>query len=97
LNTIKLAYQEYFNTNDVYNHYLHKRYFPFQIRAGWQSNYTDFLFAAVQMNLFTMYHELVDTLGVKLSRDRFTLILIEELMKLVVLREDRPESRDSKD
>jgi hypothetical protein len=95
-NTIKLAYQEYFNMNDVFNHYLYKRYFPYSTRSGWESNYTDFMFAAYQMNLFTMYHELIDTAGKELDRVWFTKRLIELLMDLVTIREDRPDGRFAK-
>jgi hypothetical protein len=94
-NAIKLAYEEYFNVNDAFNHFLKKRYFPFELRGGWQSSYTDFMFAAYQVNLFTMYHELKK----KTTREKFvkfTDILMRELMDLVIIREDRPESRNAK-
>ena len=30
LNTIKIAYREYFNANDRFNHFLNKRYWPYK-------------------------------------------------------------------
>ena len=89
MNTIKLCYNEYFNINDVYNHYLHKRYFPLQQRSGWQSNYTDFLFACFQMNLYTLYHELDNAPSKKMEWKKFTTLLYEELMGLVTIVENR--------
>jgi len=95
INTIKLSYQEYFNTNDVFNHFLHKRYFPIKQRTGWQANYTDFIFASYQMNLFTLYHEMLQ-LTDQMGRKEFTGILYRELIDLAVLVEDRPPEREKK-
>src|SRR5687768_4812121 len=96
LNTIKLAYHEYFNTNDRFNHYLHKRYFPIESRSGWRSNYTDFIFASYQMNLFTLYHEM-EEVEVGTSRKTFNYMLINILKELVVLMEGtKPPSKENR-
>lgn len=87
-NTIKRFYQEYFNTNDVFNHYLYKRYHPIEQRSGWQSNYTDFILAAYQMNLFTLYHELKRKIDHK-KRKEFTEKLYKEIMEIVRKVENR--------
>jgi hypothetical protein len=56
-NTIKIAYRTYFNFNDRFNHYLSDRYSIYK-RNYWEANYDDFFFAVVQMNVYTLYHEL---------------------------------------
>jgi hypothetical protein len=56
-NTIKIAYRTYFNFNDRFNHFLGDRYWPYK-RSYWEANYDDFFFATVQMNVYTLYHEL---------------------------------------
>src|SRR5690242_11496519 len=86
-NTIKICYGDYFNANDKYNHFLHKRYYPYISRAGWQCNY-DFIFAAYQMNLYTLYHEM-NSLEARMSNKGFSELLRRKIIDEIVLREKR--------
>ncbi len=83
----------FFNANDVFNHYLDMRYFPHEQKSGWKSNFTNFLFAAIQMNLYTLWHEIMKEKN-RLDRDVFTKMLYEELMNEVLRR--RKQSKDEK-
>ena len=56
LNVIKIAYREYFNANDRFNHFLNKRFWPYK-RHSWPSNYDDFFLAVLQMNCYSYWHE----------------------------------------
>jgi hypothetical protein len=56
LNTIKIAYRQYFNANDRFNHFLNSRYWPYK-RTSWQSNYDDFFLGVLQMNTYSYWHE----------------------------------------
>jgi len=51
---------------------------------GWESNYTDFLYAAYQMNIYTLWHEIRglnrDNL---MHHEEFTMLLYKEMMKMV--------------
>jgi hypothetical protein len=58
-NTISDVYKLLFNGCDRYNNYLSSRYWPYR-REGWQSNFDDFFFSAFGLNLYVMYHEIVD-------------------------------------
>jgi hypothetical protein len=78
-NTIKIAYRTYFNFNDRFNHFLSDRYWPYK-RSYWQANYDDFFFAAVQMNVYTLYHEL-NQIEKNVERREFSKILSFELFK----------------
>lgn len=51
----------------------------------------------IQMNLFTLYHELLG-LGPsnRLTREAFTNILCEDFKSLVILHEKRPLDRSNK-
>jgi len=90
VNVIQKCYNEEFGTNDDFNQYLHKRYFPIEQRSGWQSNYTDFLFASYQMNLYTIYHEINGlTLENKIPRSNFNRLFAQELMSMVKTSENR--------
>jgi hypothetical protein len=81
VNQIKLAYRKLFNANDRFNKYLYSRYFPYS-RVGWQANYDDFFFASIQMNCYTLFHELKE-FGMEddfLERREFTRLLIDALI-----------------
>jgi hypothetical protein len=91
INSIKLCYELYFNGNDVFNHYLAQRYFPNNQRSGWESNYTDFLFAAYQMNFYTLWHEITKQHD-RIDRIEFTKMLYRGLMNDVKRR--RTESKN---
>jgi hypothetical protein len=78
-NTIKMAYRTYFNFNDRFNHYLGERYWPYK-RNLWEANYDDFFFALVQMNVFTLYHEL-NNIQEPEERRVFTKNLAQELFQ----------------
>lgn len=78
-NTIKIAYRTYFNFNDRFNHYLGDRYWPYK-RNHWQANYDDFFFAVVQMNVFTLYHEL-NNIKEQMERRIFSKDFSNELFK----------------
>jgi hypothetical protein len=77
-NTVKIAYRLYFNFNDRFNHYLDDRYWPYK-RNHWESNYDELFFATIQMNLFTIYHELNKNIAI--DRKKFSKKLSEELFK----------------
>jgi hypothetical protein len=74
VNAIYYFYNTYFNANDVFNHHLCTRYFPNDSKSGWRGNYTDFLFAAYQMNLYTLWHEIMGYEG-QLQNEYFTELL----------------------
>ena len=76
-NTIKIAYRTYFNFNDRFNHYLSDRYWPYK-RNSWQANYDDLFFGVVQMNIFTLYHEL-NNIKENEERRKFSKKLSHEL------------------
>jgi hypothetical protein len=78
-NTIKIAYRTYFNFNDRFNHYLDDRYWPYK-RNHWQANYDDLLFAVIQMNIFTLYHEFNNITEPK-ERRKFSKNLSVELFQ----------------
>ena len=75
---------------------MHKRYHPLEQRSGWQSNYTDFILAAYQMNLFTLYHELKRKIEHK-KRKKFTEKLYREVMEIVRKVEYRRQRSNSND
>ena len=87
-NTIKECYKINFNVNDIYNKYLCVRYFPIVRKSGWRSNYTDFLFACYQMNLYSLYHEIENFSEEKIDHKSFTIMLYEQLMIQVEKLED---------
>ena len=79
---MKDCYNLYFNANDIFNHFIHKRNFPICQRSGHEANFTDFMHSMIQMNLLTLYHELNQICrDDRLSRSDFTLYLCELLMK----------------
>jgi hypothetical protein len=89
LNTIKLAYAQNFNVNDVFNHYLASRYFPNIQKNGWEGNYTDFMYAAYQMNAYTLWHEIQEFKKPQhLSCVAFTRMVYRELMEKFDALED---------
>lgn len=73
-NNIRDCYNLYFNGNDVFNHHLCYRYFPNSTRAGWKANYTDFLFAAIQMNIYVLWHEICGCAD-QIDNNKFTTSL----------------------
>ena len=75
LNVISECYNITFNYNDVYNHYLKSRYFPYKSSSGWRNNYTNFIFAAYQMNLYTLWHEIAKSGNKHLTLEVFTKML----------------------
>jgi hypothetical protein len=93
INVIKECYKEHFNANDVFNHFLAKRYFPHPQKSGYESNFTDFLFAAIQMNLYTLYHEIMQEKN-RMDHRKFTENLYRGLMKQLERR--RKESNGEK-
>ena len=75
------------------------RYFPHSTKAGWQANYSDFLFAAIQMNLYTLFHEVNDEILPKnkqLTLKAFTSEVIQLLMRQIVIHETRPYKKSGK-
>jgi hypothetical protein len=91
LNTIKEAYSCSFNYNDIFNHYLNKRYFPHVEKSGWESNFTDFMFAAYQMNTYTLWHESEELKDQKMEYKPFTTKLYRSLMKADVYDDEESE------
>lgn len=57
-NAISETYRLLFNGCDRYNTYLFNKYWNYQ-RKGWQSNFDDFFFTSIGMNIYVFYHELV--------------------------------------
>lgn len=57
LNIIFEAYEFYFNTNDRFNHFLHGKYWPYR-RVGWQTNYDNFFFSTLLMDIYSIWHEI---------------------------------------
>lgn len=51
------------------------------MKSGWESNYTDFMFAAYQMNIYTLWHEILDLREEKIDYKAFTKDLYQSLMK----------------
>jgi hypothetical protein len=81
-NQIKLAYRKLFNANDRFNKFLFARYFPYS-RVGWQANYDDFFFSSIQMNCYTLFHELKEYAHEQdfMERREFTRLLIDALLE----------------
>lgn len=50
------------------------------MKSGWRSNYTDFLFACYQMNLYSLYHEIENFSEEKIDHKSFTIMLYQQLM-----------------
>jgi hypothetical protein len=57
MNAISEVYLHLFNGCDRLNSYLDNKYWPYH-RWGWQSNFDDFFFSAISMNMYVMYHEI---------------------------------------
>jgi hypothetical protein len=95
---IFLIYYSYDVSFIVYFEIIHSlaRYFPNSTKAGWEANYSDFLFAAIQMNLFTLYHELHDLGEKELTLEGFTELLVDEIISLIVVTERRTPQRGFK-
>lgn len=82
INVIWETYQFLFNGCDRFNHFLANKYWPYA-RWGWQSNYDDFYFTSLVMNIYVIYHEL--TLPEKqIKWKSFTLMLAESLFEHVL-------------
>jgi len=77
-NVIQLAYQTYFNFDDRFNHYLNNRFWPYK-RNTWQSNYDDFFFGVIQMNIYTIWHEVNKLTEDNILWSQFTLDLSTSL------------------
>jgi hypothetical protein len=61
---------------------LNKRYFPYVEKSGWESNFTDFMFAAFQMNTYTLWHEHQNLKDNLMDYKTFTINLYRSLMNL---------------
>jgi hypothetical protein len=69
---------------------LNSRKFPHSTKAGWESSYTDFMFTCIQMNLYTLYHEMKEIKNCnKLTQKIFTAKLINVLVQKIVRTEDK--------
>lgn len=74
INVISDVYLLLFNGCDRLNSYFDNKYWPYH-RWGWQSNFDDFFFAAISMNIYVMYHEINQiALEDKISWDDFALM-----------------------
>ena len=79
-NVISDVYKLLFNGCDRYNNYLSNRYWPYR-REGWQANFDDFFFAAFGMNLYVMYHEVMEISDEeKISWSEFSLLVAKEII-----------------
>jgi len=96
VNVLKHCYQITFNANDVFNHYLCSRYFPYVEKSGWEGNYTDFIQAAYEMNIYTIWHEIA-LLKEETQMDNrdFAAKLYTEMKKLASEREIANEAVES--
>lgn len=81
INTISETYKILFNGCDRYNNMLNNKYWPYD-RVGWQSNYDDFFFSAIILNIYVMYHEVFEV-EVKLSFDKFSFLLAETITNYI--------------
>jgi hypothetical protein len=80
VNVISETYKLLFNGCDRYNNLLNNKFWPYE-RKGWQSNFDDFFFSSIILNIYVMYHELFGKEN--LSFDKFSLMLANEIMKHV--------------
>ena len=79
LNVISDVYLHLFNGCDRLNSYLDNKYWPYN-RWGWQSNFDDFFFSAISMNIYVMYHEINKISDEdKIPWDKFSLMCAEAM------------------
>lgn len=79
VNTISETYRHLFNGCDRFNNLLNNKYWPYD-RDGWQSNYDDFFFSSIILNIYVMYHEANDLVE-KMSFSSFSLNLANTISK----------------
>jgi hypothetical protein len=52
-------------------------------------SYTDYMFACIQMNLYTLYHEVREIeFDLKLDRKKFTMLLVKKFIEKIVKTEE---------
>jgi hypothetical protein len=81
-NAISETYKLIFNGCDRYNTYLYNKYWPYQ-RKGWQSNFDDFFFTSIGMNIYVLYHELVQDDENLISWEEFCSLMSEAIFELI--------------
>lgn len=58
-NEISDTYKLTFNGCDRFNSLLNNKYWPYE-RIGWQANFDDFFFSSFALNIYVMYHEIME-------------------------------------
>lgn len=85
INAISATYKLLFNGCDRYNSFLHNKYWPYA-RIGWQANFDDFFFSSFAMNIYVMYHEVIEISSDKnMKWSDFSLLVAQEINNHVLL------------
>lgn len=84
-NVMSDVYLLLFNGCDRLNNYFNNKYWPYD-RWGWQTNFDDFFFSSISMNIYVMYHEINQiALDDKISWDDFALMCADATLEYIEL------------